>query len=108
MIKDRCTNVTEVLPSFGNKDLFAEILMMGMYHYAQGMWVVCDASVDYSINRRNEKGGRNENPGVSYSEIRTLCGTDPLPQIRHSVGIFGMYVWYDFTHKYYGVFVHNW
>jgi CubicO group peptidase (beta-lactamase class C family) len=99
MIADHSTNVTEYLPMFAKGQIRSErFLSWGFYRYAQGMWLACDDGARSAI----------EEPDFNMSDVDAICGSDPIPQIRHSVGGFGMYVWYDFTNAYYGVFVHSW
>jgi hypothetical protein len=87
MIENRCENVTDnnFYPVFGNPNLTL-VVSAGMYHYAQGMWVTCDSASEWALENLEENS--------TMEQFNAQCGVDPTPIIRHSVGVFGMYVWY--------------
>jgi CubicO group peptidase (beta-lactamase class C family) len=68
---------------------------LGMWHYKQASWFPCDAII----------GG-----GQTRAQAESLCTAagGPTPNIQHSFGAFGSYVWMDLTNNYYGVFIYNW
>lgn len=92
-IADHVVNVTKVLGVASRGGLNT----MGSWHYAQGEWISCDAVL--------------EDQPMTWEEANAKCGggaNQPEPQVLHSVGAYGFYVWMDLTNKYYGVFVHSW
>eukprot|EP00942_MAST-04A_sp_MAST-4A-sp1_P009341 g9341.t1 len=87
--KDRTLNLTNYPILFGGNDIGHQV---GLWHYAFGHWIACDASREKNAVREQKCRAENENG----------------PRILHSVGLFGWYAWIDHEHHYYGVFAANW
>mmetsp|Transcript_24932 Transcript_24932/g.79159 ORF Transcript_24932/g.79159 Transcript_24932/m.79159 type:complete len:460 (-) Transcript_24932:9-1388(-) len=68
--------------------------VLGMWHYAQGEWIACDAAAEQEV--------------VGIQQENKICGPEPQPRVLHSVGAFGFYVWMDLTNDYNGIFIHSW
>lgn len=81
-------NVTKMIPD--SPSSYGAFMGIGMWRYGQGHWISCDASV---VNRA---------PNIAAA--KALC-LHRDPEIRHSVNLFGSYMWIDLTHGFYGVYM---
>ena len=91
---------------------YSTFYLLGGWHYAHGHWRVCDALAADSMKEEY----KDKKKVYSWTEANEICGfklrhssSGPLPNVHHSFGIFGSYVWMDLTNDYYGIYIqyHN-
>jgi len=74
-----------------------------MWHYASGHWIACNEPLAEEPLCYVQNGD-GEDP--SCVDKARWCAPKQ-PEVHHSVGAFGAYIWTDVTNGYSGVFMHN-
>lgn len=75
-------------------DWYGGGLAVGLWHYCQTSWRPCDAIVSSAKEDRKR---------YTWQSAQAVCA-DETQQIRHSLGIWGFYVWLDLDRGFYGVY----